>query len=85
MPTINPYKWQRLYNRQDGRYYYCLQPFSDKRNGVNALKKATVDHVKPKCELKDLEYKEQTYCNTVLACTECNRRKANISAELFLE
>lgn len=85
MATINKYKWERLYRKQNWRCFYCLQPFSDKRNGVNALKKATVDHIIPKCELKELEYKEQTYCNTVLACTECNRRKANISAELFLQ
>lgn len=35
--------------------------------------------------MKDSTYREQTYCNTVLACNECNRRKANISADLFLE
>lgn len=85
MSTINQYKFQKLLKKQDNRCFYCLQPFSKHRNWVNALKKATVDHVIPRAELKDKSYIEQNTCNTVLACTECNRRKATISAELFLE
>jgi len=52
---------------------------------VNALRKVTVDHIRPVCDMKELSQLEKNTCNTVLACQECNRRKANISAELFLE
>lgn len=83
--TINPYKFVKLYNRQDGRCFYCLQKFTEKRTNVGSLKKATVDHIKPRCEMKWLTNLQQNTMNTVLACKECNQRKANISAELFLE
>ncbi len=85
MATINSYKWKRLYKKQGGRCFYCLQPFDTKRNSVNALRKASVDHIVPRSQLGSLSYIENNTCNTVLACVECNRRKANISAELFLQ
>lgn len=76
MTTINKYKAERLMNRQRERCYYCLKKFSDKRSTDWKIRKVTVDHVKPRCEMKDLDYKEQNHCNTVLACLDCNRRKA---------
>jgi len=35
--------------------------------------------------MKGMTNLEKNTMNTVLACLDCNRRKANISAELFLE
>lgn len=84
MTTINSYKWERLYKKQEWRCFYCLQKFTNYRNSVNSLKKASVDHIIPRSKIKELDYKEQNKNNTVLCCVECNRRKANISADLFL-
>lgn len=85
MTTINKYKAERLMKRQDGRCYYCLKKFEDNRGWDGKIRKVTVDHVIPRSELPHLDYKEQNHCNTVLACLDCNRRKATISAALFLE
>lgn len=83
--TINKYKFKKLMNRQGGVCFYCLQKFSNERTKAWTIKKVTVDHVKPVSELKWLTVIEQNTMNTVLACYDCNVRKMNISAELFLQ
>ena len=72
---------KKVYDRCGWKCYYCFRKLSmirDKRNGIYW---ATIDHLIPKSQYTHT----QDQVNLVLACRECNHRKANISAELFLQ
>lgn len=68
---------QSLFDLQCGRCYYCrVQMTMRRKDGKN---RATIDHYVP-LALGGSNARE----NLVSACEDCNRRKANLTAEAYL-